>query len=238
MVLNGWGTLQGLAVHGSVISGTETEMDKFMKTFNWQSKLATVVVAGLVMSAVTVPAQSLATNPTPVTTVVPVSAPVPQPAPPLAYGVPQILQLAQAKISDDTIIAYIRNSGTSFGLNAAQIIYLRQAGVSDVVITAMLNQPGPAVLPPQPSYAAPQPAPQAPAPAPQPTYSAPAPQTVYVPSTPAPEPTVTYIQSVPTTTDVYPTYSDPYYYPPVSLSFGFGWGGWHGGGFGGRGGHR
>ena len=40
-------------------------------------------------------------------------------------------------------MAYIKNSGNSYGLNADQIIYLRQQGVSDAVITAMLNQPKP-----------------------------------------------------------------------------------------------
>ena len=64
-------------------------------------------------------------------------------APQLAYGVPQIIQLSEAKVSDDTIIAYVKNSGNSFGLTADQIIYLRQQGVSDAVITAMLNQPKP-----------------------------------------------------------------------------------------------
>ena len=40
-----------------------------------------------------------------------------------------------------TIIAYIRNSGNSYGLNADQIIYLRQQGLSDAVIRVMLSQP-------------------------------------------------------------------------------------------------
>ena len=58
----------------------------------------------------------------------------------LSYGVPQILQLSQAKIGDNTIVAYIQNSGTIYSLNASEIIYLKQQGVSDAVITTMLNQ--------------------------------------------------------------------------------------------------
>ena len=63
----------------------------------------------------------------------------------LPYGVSQIVQLEQAKVGDETIIAYIKNSGSSYRLDADQIIYLRQQGISDGVITTMLNQPKPAV---------------------------------------------------------------------------------------------
>ena len=58
----------------------------------------------------------------------------------LSYGVPQVLQLSQAKVGDSTIVAYIQNSGTIYSLNASEIIYLKQQGVSDAVITTMLNQ--------------------------------------------------------------------------------------------------
>src|SRR5258707_2742301 len=149
-------------------------------------------------------------------------------APSLAYGVPQVLQLSQAKVGDDTIIAYVRNSGNSYGLDADQIIYLRQQGVSDNVITTMLSQPKPA--------AAPAPAPT-PAPAPAATQPDNTVATVYAP------PTTTYVQSVPSSTVyvipdtrayfyntyhtapyIYPYYAScyPSYYPGVSLSFGFG----------------
>jgi len=214
-----------------------------MKTSNWQKLLATLAVAGLVVSASTVPAQN-ATAPTAAPTAPAAPAPpapvAPVPAPQLAYGVPQILQLAQAKISDDTIIAFIRNSGIGYGLNASQIIYLRQQGLTDAVITAMLNQPGPAVAVALPSTPAPQPVYSAPAQVPVQTY-APAtstPNVTYVEAAPA----TTYVQTVPTTTYYYQPYYQPYYdpyyysgyyYPPVSLSFGWGWGlggGWHGGG--------
>jgi len=194
-----------------------------MKTFNFQKTfLAVSAVAGLALSTLTVAAQNS--------------------APPLAYGVPQILQLVQAKVPDDTIIAYIRNSGTSYGINADQIIYLRQQGISDNVLTVMLNQPKPASTP----------APTAQTPA---AYT-PQPQVVYTP-TPAP----TYVQTVPSSTvyvmpnnqiyyynTSYPYYYPYSYYPGISFAFGFGggyrggyyygggyhggyYGGYHGGGF-------
>jgi len=192
-----------------------------MKT-NYMIKTAAVLaVSGLVWSGSTALAQPAAGMATPAPAVSP---------PPLAYGVPQVLQLAQAKVSDETIITFIRNSGTSYGLTADQIIYLRQQGVSEAVITAMLNQPKPGVA------AAPQPAGTT--------------ITTANGSTATVAPTVTYVQPAPVTTYYY---ADPYYYPAygyvypypaVSIGFGWGWhggyggwhggyGGWHGGGHGG-----
>jgi hypothetical protein len=190
----------------------------FMKTNHWQKMLAVLAVAGLALSASTTLAQNL----TATTTAQPaaVNAPVPQ----LSGGVPQILQLAQAKVSDDTIIAYVKNSGNSYGLDANQIIYLRQQGISDAVITTMLNQPRPAVAVATPTTPAPQPVAST-------AYSGPV-------STATVAPTVTYVQTVPDTTYYYQPYYQPYYYPaygwypPVSFSFGWG-GGWGGGGHGG-----
>jgi len=162
-------------------------------------------------------------------------------APQLSYGVPQVLQLSQAKIGDNTIVAYIQNSGTIYSLNAAEIVYLKQQGVSDAVITTMLNQRQ------QVTQAAAQTAPQAPATA---TTSQPGSAET---STAVAQPTVTYVQPVPSSTVYvipdtqtynynayyYQPYYYPYYggwyYPPVSFSFGFGggyrggWGGYHGG---------
>jgi hypothetical protein len=192
-----------------------------MKTSNFQKMFLFIAAVGLALSTMTVAAQN-----SPATI-----------APPLSYGVPQILQLAQAKVSDDTIIAYIHNSGNSYGLNADQIIYLRQQGVSDNVINFMLNQPKVAATVAQPatqpdnSYAA----------QPSTTYTQ---RTTYVPSAP---PSTVYV--IPNTQAYYNNYyAQPYYYPyygwsypAVSLSFGFGgrWGGgFHGGGFHGGGWHR
>lgn len=178
--------------------------------------LAVMTVAGLAWSASTTLAQdSSAANPVQPAAV---NAPVPQ----LAYGVPQIMQLAQAKVSDDTIIAYIKNSGNSYGLNADQIIYLRQQGISSAVITTMLSQPRPGVAAATPTMPAPPSAAST-------AYSGPV-------STATVVPTVTYVQTVPDTTYYYQPYYYPDYawYPPVSFSFG--WGGGYGGYRGGYGG--
>jgi hypothetical protein len=166
----------------------------FMKTPTFQKIMAVAVAAGLMLAG-NVRAQNY-----------PASAQ-------LSYGTAEVVKLAQAKVSDDTIIAYINTSGNNYNLSADQVLYLRQQGVSDTVITTMLNH-----------AAAPAAAPATPAPQP-------------VVSTVTPAPTVTYIQTAPPT-----YYYQPYYYPaPVygwspalSLSFGFGghWGGgWHGGGW-------
>jgi hypothetical protein len=197
-----------------------------MKTNNFRKTMAVLAATGLAWSVSTAMAQD-ASAPNAVTPAAG-SAAVPQ----LAYGVPQILQLAKANVGDETIIAYIKNSGNSYGLNADQIIYLRQQGVSDAVVRAMLNQPRPGV-----AVAATT------APAAQPETS-----TVSTAQTSVATvaPSVTYVQTVPATTYYY---YEPYYYPnyawypPVTFSFGWGGGfrggfggGFHGGGF--HGGHR
>jgi len=158
-------------------------------------------------------------------------------APTLSPAAAQVLQLAQAKVGDDTIIAYIQNSDTIYGLNASQIVYLKQQGVSSAVINTMLNQRT-----------------RLAATGTQPDNSTASAQT----STAVAEPTATYVQTVPSSsvyvipdtqtydydTYYYQPYYYPYYawpYPAVSLSFGFGghWGGgyYHGGGFHGGGFH-
>jgi hypothetical protein len=210
-----------------------------MKTQNFQKPLlATAAVMLAILTRNAVAQDSTTSN-------VAQPAAASQSAPPqLSYGVPQVLQLAQAKVGDGTIVAYIQNSGTIYTLDASQIVYLRQQGVSDRVVTAMLNQRK------NVTASAAQAAP------PQ-NYSSDASSTQT--STAVAQPTVTYVQTVPTSsvyvipdTQTYnyaPYYYQPYYYPyyawpypAVSLSFGFGgrWGGggfhgggWHGGGHGG-----
>ncbi len=186
-----------------------------------------MAVAGLVWSASTALAQdSSAAN---MAQAAAARAPVPQ----LSYGVSQIVQLAQAKIGDDTIIAYIKNSGNSYSLSVNQIIDLRHRGISDAVITTMLNQPRPGVAAATPTTPAPKPVASA-------TDTAGSSSTITTASgsTATVAPTVTYIQTAPAPTYYYqPYYYQPYYYPayawypPVSFSFGWGWGGWHGGGW-------
>ena len=201
--------------------------------------MAVLVGASLAMSACAALAQNFST---PVVQPAAPSAPDPQ----MVYGVPQIIRLSQAKVSDDTILAYVNNGGLGYSLDADQIIYLRQKGVSDAVITAMLNHPKPAVI----TYTPTTPAPQPVAPisntspaastytvSPTPTYAAPV-------ATATVAPTVTYVQTVPAPVYYYPQpYYQPYYYPSYgispALSLSFAWGGgggWHGGGYHGGGG--
>ncbi|HUB86952.1 MAG TPA: hypothetical protein VMB22_03605 [Verrucomicrobiae bacterium] len=145
--------------------------------------------------------------------------------PVVSPAVAQIVQLSQAKVGDDTIITFIQNSGTIYGLDANQIVYLKQQGVSSAVINAMLNQ--------RTLLAAGG------------SQSDNSTATVAQPPTTVAQPTVTYVQTVPASTVYvipntqlynydasyyYPYYYFPYYawpYPRVSLSFGFGghWGG-------------
>ena len=201
--------------------------------------LSIMVVAGLALPAATLWAQSAADTTTTQTASVASATQLP-------YGASQILRLAQAKVGDDTIIAFIKNSEYSYALDAGQIIYLRQQELSDTVISAMLNQPKPAVAA-APAVSAPQPSGS--------TVTTASGTTITTPngSTATVAPTVTYVQSAPasgvyvipdTQTYYYDSrYYQPYYYPyygwsypAVSLSFGFG-GGYHGGGFHGGGFH-
>ena len=169
------------------------------------------------------------------------AAPAPAAPPPsFAYGVSQILQLSQAKVPDDTIVAYIKGSGSSYGLTADQIIYLQQEGVSSTVINAMLTQPRPGAM----TYA-PAPVVNTPAtPAPVPAYGYGEPQQdvsagAVTPPVTAIDPgySAYYYSSYPA------YYSYPYYYPGYGyygcypgVSFSVGWGRGYWGGYGWRGG--
>lgn len=175
--------------------------------------LAIMAIAGLGLSASMVQAQDS-------------SAPTTA-QPQLSYGVSQIVKLAQAKVGDDTMIAYINNAGNSYGLNADQIIYLKQQGVSEAVIMAILNQPKQGVAVATPATPAPQPVASS-----TDTTGSGSTITTASGSTATVAPTVTYVQTAPAATYYYQPYYYPAYawYPPVALSLGWGWGGgWHGG---------
>jgi len=160
-------------------------------------------------------------------------------APQLDYAAAQILQLAQAKIGDATIVAYIKNSGNGYRLDASQIIYLQQQGLSPDVLNAMLSQPKAGVLAST--------APATPAPgldsalSAQPAYDAQpaAPTSIVGPSVTAIDPTAAAIYSSPYYSPYYyPYYSYPYVYPAYGYygfhphaSVSIGLGGWRGGGF-------
>jgi len=214
-------------------------MKKRIYAESWLAVIGLMVVAGsitqvMAQSVWKAPAASESTN-----TVAPSQPAAVQ----LSIGVWDVLKLVRAKIADETIIAFVKNSGRNYGLGASEVIYLREQGVPDKVITAMLNGLGqapvafapPAPVNPQPSptYVAP-PAPAYPQPSadqvppPPPTYVQPS--TVYV-APPAPVYPY-YYPSYPS----YPYYGYGYGYPGVGVSLGFRFGGYHG--YGGHGGHR
>jgi uncharacterized membrane protein YgcG len=162
----------------------------------------------------------------------------------------EILKLGRAHLSDEVIIAFIRNSARIYPLSASEIIYLRGQGVSDQVVTAMLNSRQNAAA--TAAQATPHPAPTGPTADWANSSPQPAPATAqYAP---------TYVETAPVYAQPSPVYAypAPYYgyydywpyywgYPALSFSFGFGgghYGGYHGGGFhgggfhGGGGGHR
>jgi hypothetical protein len=209
-----------------------------MKT-NFLPRVAALIALASITAAVS-PARAQDSTATTAPTIQ-VSAPPPA----LAYGVSQILQLSQAKVDDGTIIAYVKNSGNSYGLNADQIIYLRQQGISTAVINAMLSQPAPGVMTAGSTVPLPS------SPAPQVNYSQPPPQNsgTVGPSVSGIDPTAAAAANYYYYQPYYsPYYSYPYYpaygyYPGVSVSLGWGgrwgpgWGGWHGGGGWGGGWH-
>jgi hypothetical protein len=93
----------------------------------------------------------------------------------LSPDLQEIVKFAQAHMTDDVILAYIKNSGKAYNLSGDDMMYLSSQGVSQPVISALLQTKGAAPAPAPATLPSP-----APAPAPAPAY-APAP-------TPAPQP--------------------------------------------------
>ncbi len=152
-----------------------------------------------------------------------------QSAPQLSYGVPQVMQLVQAKISDSVIVNYIQSSSTIYSLSADEIVYLKQQGVSDNVLNAMLNQRSRVSGYTQPAATTAS-ASGVPATSDQ-SYTAAAPPVTYVQQ--AAQPSTVYV--VPNTQTYYysyPYYSGYYYgWPAISLSFGYYGGSYCGGSY-------
>jgi hypothetical protein len=76
-----------------------------------------------------------------------------------------VIKLVKAKVSDDLIIAKIKQSKTRFDVSVDALVALKEAGVSDNLIAVMMNPAAPPALPP----AAPASTAVAPSPAPKPT---------------------------------------------------------------------
>jgi len=80
-------------------------------------------------------------------------APATTPATPTAssaaqtsYGTADVVKLAHANISEDTILSFVQHSDRGYNLSASDIVTLREAGVTDRVINAMLEKKAPVVL--------------------------------------------------------------------------------------------
>jgi hypothetical protein len=174
-------------------------------------------------------------------------APAAQAAPVrLSYGVADVVKLAKAHVSEDTILAYVGNSGTAYNLSVNEILFLKEQGVSDRVLAAMLDQRN------RLAAAAAQNAQAAPAPPPANYPDAGAPQ--YAPAAAQPGPYAQDPAAAAPASSVYviPGASPSYVYPGdySSYSYGYpyyggygGYGGYHGGyggyhGGSGSGGHR
>ena len=191
-------------------------------------------IIGSAMLTFTVPlAVAEDAAPTPGAPPAPATA-APAPAVPLSYGAGEVLQLARAGLGEDTIKAFVNNSGRAFELGASQIIYLRQQGVSDNVLAAMLAQ--------HPRTAEPAPAP--PPPPPGEANSAP-PEAAYEGAAPAYAPPPVYTAPQPVYVSPPPAYYSDYWYNPFPVYFSLGYGGYYRGGYshggyyphGGYGGH-
>ncbi len=142
-------------------------------------------------------------------------------APAMMPAVAEIVRLVQAKVSDDTILAYIRYAPRNYALDADEILYLKQQGVSEAVIMAMM-------IPSAPSTA-----PMSTATVPLPTTPAPAPVPVSTDTGAGYDaPTYYYNDYAP---DYYPIYGGYYGWPNTVIFYGGrwhhwgNWGGWRGG---------
>jgi hypothetical protein len=70
----------------------------------------------------------------------------------LSPGLAEIIRMAQAHIADETILAYVQNSGQAYNPSADEILYLSDLGLSDKVVAALFKKPdAPLAAAPAPS---------------------------------------------------------------------------------------
>src|SRR6266540_6289548 len=96
-------------------------------------------------------------------------APSEEPVPPivaapakLAPGLEEIVQLAQAGVGDDVLLAYVENSSASYKLEVDEILYLHDLGISAEVIAGLVRH-GQSSPEPAPTLAGASPEPSKPA---------------------------------------------------------------------------
>src|ERR1051325_9672858 len=119
--------------------------------------------------------KTAASNAGPIVITASATTPTNEPAPPaepvpviatapakLSPGLEEIVQLTQAGVGDDVLLAYVENSPASYKLEVDEILYLHDLGISAEVISALVRHgqsspepaPGLAGAPTQPSTAA------------------------------------------------------------------------------------
>lgn len=88
----------------------------------------------------------------------PVASQAQDAVPNLPAGVSDVVKLTKAGLSEDVILAQVKNAGAGYKLTTDQLIYLSQAGVSQNVIKALIANapaaPAPVIAntPPPPAY--------------------------------------------------------------------------------------
>src|SRR5579862_2069091 len=60
------------------------------------------------------------------------------PAPNVSQDLQEIVRFTQAHMSDDVIVAFIKNSNKTYALSADDMLYLNSQGVSQPVLNALL----------------------------------------------------------------------------------------------------
>jgi hypothetical protein len=136
--------------------------------------------------------------------------------------VDDVLRLAENKLGEEVLLAFVDRAEGGFALSADQIIKLKQVGVPEKVIAAMLRKKAPALAAPAVQVSVPQP---------QPAYEYTAPRIRVI------RPAERVVEDEPLTTVVYrsdPVYVPAYYpsdyywgysSPFIFSSWGWGWGG-------------
>ena len=103
----------------------------------------------------------------------------------LSPDLQQIVKLAQAHMSDDVILSFVKGTGKTYTLSADDMVYLSSQGVSQAVLSLLMQPQGAAPgIPPVSAPPASVPPAYAPGPAAAPVYPAPAPAPAY-PTAPA-----------------------------------------------------
>jgi hypothetical protein len=110
------------------------------------------------------PATVPSANPPPLTQDDPPAEAAAQPPLPanLSSGLSDIIKLAQARVDESVMLAYVKSSGRVFSPTADEILYLSDLGLSQDVIGAIVKSAAPAATPQPPPQIAAAPAPATP----------------------------------------------------------------------------